>query len=373
MLVLKKRTKRTKIFILSSLVLLVFIAGVPINIDPFVRTKKEVNALHLSGEWTLGDITITGNWSSTISQDWCFYENGSYIIENVTCGSIFITNTTEAFQIRNCVFYSMSYSTNRGIVLRNASNGIIRDNINWNCTYGVQMIDGSNITISNNIFLDSSEYIYLIGASSVRVENNDIIVADYGWGIFMTDSNDIWIAGNHINGNARPCYGIYALVSDMIIYNNSFSDLSSGIEIITYNCTISENIISDCTNPIQALNSFIFSIINNDIKRAGDIGIEFLECGDGQISHNRLQNIRNEGIYLERTNFTTVFNNTIQSQLNCIKQVECEGNTIENNSCQIISSSIVLGYEMIVVMLGVSILIGVTIILKKRSSNKILY
>ena len=92
------------------------------------------------------------NWTWTAGNySWCYFDNGYYIIENVTIDAngsptgsgILINNSkNDYFIIRNCtIFNADSYFLDSGIWLENTNNGTIENNNCSNNHQGIYLIN----------------------------------------------------------------------------------------------------------------------------------------------------------------------------------------------------------------------------------------
>ncbi|MFX1503218.1 MAG: hypothetical protein ACFFDH_19815, partial [Promethearchaeota archaeon] len=73
------------------------------------------NSIKKAGFWNLSQIYINdasgNNWAWAATQDWCYFDNGKYIIENVTINGensgdcILIMNSNVNFIIQNCTVF----------------------------------------------------------------------------------------------------------------------------------------------------------------------------------------------------------------------------------------------------------------------------
>ncbi|MFX1392928.1 MAG: nitrous oxide reductase family maturation protein NosD [Promethearchaeota archaeon] len=195
------------------------------------------------------DGSISNNWSDTAdTYDWCYYENGYYIIENVTIDAggtgsgMFIFNSDVPFIIRNCSIYNAG----DGIFLYNVNGGQISNNIITSNTNGIHLrfySDGNFITgntLTNN-YLGINIEQYCI--SNTISENT---MTDNNGGILISDNcNDNYIISNVLNNVSSGVYiaGLYCY--NTIITENIICDSDIGIIIGTlcFNVYISGNLI----------------------------------------------------------------------------------------------------------------------------------
>ncbi|MBY9016466.1 MAG: right-handed parallel beta-helix repeat-containing protein, partial [Candidatus Lokiarchaeota archaeon] len=214
------------------------------------------------------------NWTWTAGNySWCYFDNGYYIIENVTINAnssptgsgILINNSLDVyFIIRNCTVYNAGSDIyDAGIRLQNTCNGTIIDNTctnngnngitlysssnnntlsgntaNNNTLHGIYLYNNCdfNNIINNKANDNTDQGIYLeTGCDSNNITDNIIndnnlhgIYLDYncdfnniinntanyntGHGIFLSNSDYSNITDNTINGNIQS--GIYLLGFD---------------------------------------------------------------------------------------------------------------------------------------------------------------
>ena len=196
----------------------------------------------IAGYWEIEPIDIQGNvptltWAYTASNnDWCYYEDGYYIIENVTIdgqGSyvilIDIALTSEKFIIRNCTLRNGE----TGIYMADVTNGKIYNNSIYDLWRGIQL--HSNDNCSNNVIeenviyniddigidLDSWENILNSGTNYNSIVNNNINNCS-PYGIYLESGN--YCVYNNISSNiiSNSENGIYLTSDNNIVYNNSF-------------------------------------------------------------------------------------------------------------------------------------------------------
>ena len=295
-------------------------------------------------------IVIT-NWSETAQlYDWCSFEHGSYIVENLSFSinnltALSVANTTEPFIIKNCNFTSstsLRYDT--GIKLVNSSNGIlIRNSFSFvqnsiiiensfnisvlsnevDCSEmhsapkSIRLVKCTNSSIRENLIVDSYHGIYLMNCNYTEVENNNL------------EENNWWIVSYSIN--------------NCVFYNNTISQTYSiGIAFIE-NCyfnTINENVM---TNYYQSESqdgitlwhdSSNNSIVKNKISDNGRYGIDLRDSLGNNVFNNSL--LRNKcGIRFYKSNYSTVMYNYITYYETCILETDTDFNTLEHNTCEI--------------------------------------
>jgi len=206
-----------------------------------------------AGAYTEARIHVNNNWSATnITYDWCNYQNGFYIIENVTIdaddsgSAILINNTIDYFIIRNCTTIEAGSGFDAGIKLIDVENGIITNNNCSENTYaGIRLDDCKNITITNNDFIDNQfNGIYAWnGCYNITVFNNTF---DNSERLIYTEYVFESTISNNTFGGASSNEGVHLRSSDdIIVANNTFNDLYAAM------------ILWACDNPVVSANEMI--------------------------------------------------------------------------------------------------------------------
>lgn len=334
------------------------------------RSIGDFNKLKHSSYWTLPNINIT-NWTTTnMTYDWCNYENGYYIIENLTItgvngkNGIHIENTTENFIIRNCqisegislvrvsnghfinntISFGQAYPTHTvikiGIYMGHCFNSTIKNNFingtsDWLCS-AIMMYICNNIIIDENK-LCSNDYHAQIrshgldiqgGCENSRVINNTIFNNDYG--ISATQSYLCEINENRISNSL---YGIRVSGNNYTISNNTIKNSDvNGIFLGGFNNSVFNNKLDENDIGIKVRASYNI-ISNNTIQNYNDYGLYFEESNYNIISNNTIQKSELYGIYLESSNHSFITGNFITYKIGCIKENNCFGNFIEDNIC----------------------------------------
>ncbi len=229
--------------------------------------------------------------SGTISDP--FVIEGKRILSYDTV-AIYIVNTTKYCIIRNN--YIEGKRNNSAILIRNASNITIQNNIIFNNSAGVKIENSKDITINNNNFTDNDYGIYLFNSSSivvrgnkivkereiennkdgiflylskeVNVEENKIINNDYGTWIGL--SSDCSLNNNLIQKSKKDGIAIYYSRSMKIQGNKVVENVESGIRIFTFssNVLVSENNVSNNGYGIYITGSSNNVIFNNFFRNS---------------------------------------------------------------------------------------------------------
>lgn len=367
------------------------------------RTIGDFNKLKHSSYWTLPNIHIT-NWTTTnMTYDWCNYENGYYIIENVSItgvdgkNGIRIENTTENFIIRNCqinegvqlwrvksgqiinntIYFGYSYGLGVGnqiaIYMNYCSNTTIRNNFindtysgSFNLIYGFLMYLCNNITlVENYLFTFNNRYsrgVSLQGGDHIKVINNTIHNFDIG-----IDNHAVKLSKVIYNNVYNSRNGIIVHGNNHIISNNTIKNsLLRGIYSFGSNHSIFNNKLVENERGIEVRRASYNIICNNSIQDSSDYGIYFEESNYNNITNNNIQKSEKYGIYLESSNHSIITGNYITYKIGCIKEVNCYGNFISDNVC-IKIPGLIFGYYPLLVLgiLSMTIFLIIKFKLKK--------
>ncbi len=347
-----------------------------------LRTIEEVDNLKHSNYWTLPNIYIT-NWTTTnITYDWCNYENGYYIIENLTIigvngkNGIHIENTTENFIIRNC-------KINKGISLLRICNGhFINNSISFGQAYltgtvikiGIYMGYCFNSTIKNNFINGTTDWlssaIMMYNCANIIVNENTLSSNEYFGGIYsygldIQASENVRVINNTIYDNK---FGIRAVQSYLCkIIKNRIRNAEYGIIVDGNNHSIYNNTINNCNVNGIFLEGFNNSVFNNKMDN-NEIGIR-VRASYNIISNNTILKSELYGIYLEDSNHNLITGNFISYKRTCIKEVNCYGNFIKDNICHKIPGPII-GYHLWII-LWILIITNIIVLKIKLKKSKI--
>lgn len=272
--------------------------------DPPMGNKiRYAGAYNLTGT----PIVIDGNsqWASTAAgNDWCYFDSGYYIIENVTIDGlqsdscITIMNSNTPFIIRNCTLYNAywdgpePYKPPAGIYMEEVENGVLtNNNCSYNSGYGVWALNCAHLVISHNIFsnntgagmrtyFDDSDEIY--GNTAFCNEGGGIEVFECNYtNVF---NNEIY---EHTGMGIYLSNGLYNTATNNTLYNDS-----PGIYISDDNSTITLNNISDCGGGITLVGAYHNNVSKNVIKNSLYRGIK-VDRGSNKFWLNYLYNLEN--------------------------------------------------------------------------------
>ena len=357
------------IFVLSLNILfpaMEFNSTINESIEPIKFPKQ-------SAGFDVSFIHVDGNWTDTTSYDWCYFESGYYIIENVTIDAsnsptgsgILINNSkNDYFIIRNCmVFNADDIFFDSGIWMENTNNGTIFNNDFSDNNLGIYLIgcEKNNImdnTVNNNgyngIYLDTDCFNNNITGNTANNNiygiqlyrncdynnvslNNVAFNEDYG--IYLnshtSSCDNNLLVNNIVNDNNR--YGIYFTQDNnenSVINNTIFNNLYAGVYVhrghynnLTGNVIYENEVgidLADCDNMIITDNT-----VNNNLQ----IGIIVQYNSDNNVVKNNTVNQNDLGIRLDNCDYNNVTGNILYGNNWCIYETDCIGNIIEYNDC----------------------------------------
>ncbi|MFX0037173.1 MAG: right-handed parallel beta-helix repeat-containing protein [Candidatus Hermodarchaeota archaeon] len=397
--------------------------------DQIEKIPKSSGYWNLTGSQILIDDRLsTKNWTYTASiYPWCSGSgtwNDPYIIENVWIdgqglGScIEIRYSSKYFIIRNCTLSNSGSVSDAdgGIKLLEVDNGkLINNTCSNNKANGIFLYHGMHINISGNLINSNdqcglksiisyhniftlnnishnSNGIYLTGEPNNTISDN-IINNNYNNGIILNGTRKTNILNNSIHNNNNS--GIYVnqcidiIISNNEIYNNNYSgveiDNTQGIIISNnsissneygiyleryYSNTIFDNTVSfNRDTGIVILNSINNNIIKNNVNN-NEIGIYFENSNSNYIMENNINNNTNWGLYLVKSNYNSISNNEVCDNFKPLEEVECEGNTFNNNNWCIDKNGFPPEIVVIIVISIAGIIFAVGMIVFRRKTSK---
>ncbi len=292
----------------------------------FLNDPKE------SGDYTESfihiDGSISGNWSATTTEDWC-YGQGTweepYIIENVTIDAsssptgigILIENSNVYFVIEQC---TISNAGGAAIRLQNVVNGHLMENNLSHNNGGIKVHAGENNQIIDNIVTFNEQYgLDLTNGLGNNIFDNTIS-HNNGWGMFIYESNQTTITRNNVNANAQM--GILVEsdsdTTDNNIITNNTVNYNGWNGIYLEKCrysTISGNILEDNDQSgITLIHSDYNEVLENEIHY-NSVGIDLDSSNHNNISGNTAS-YNNNGIMLnENSDNCILYLNNIEGNL----------------------------------------------------------
>ena len=400
------------------------------NLNDKNKTNLKIAGSWEIGPIEIDDNDPLKNWTMTAATyDWCS-GNGTfsnpYVIENITINGvgsyycISIVNSDAYFNINNCtLFNSGGESHSGGLNLGYANNGKITNN---NCSFnmvGIYLNSSHNNVISGNIVSNNSfQGIYLYAQCNdnkiinntinfnavesnwggIRIKNsynnviyNNNVSYNAGRGMDLVYIYNSEIVNNIANGNAE---GIAVQASEnisvssnkvqgnrngMFIYNdkncNVFNNTAvlnewTGLEIErVVNVTVAKNIVSYSQTGISLRGSNVYECYNNtvtaNIVKNNYYGMYIRGVNNSKVIGNNITS-NYYGIALGYTNRIIVSGNNLIGNDICIIEVDCEGNIIEDNYCDIEEPPNIPGYNLLLLIGAISVVSLIIVVIQKR-------
>jgi len=181
---------------------------------------------------------------------------------------IYIGNVTRHFEIRDCYlhdsgFFGLFYYKHYGLVLLNVQNGSVMANtVSYNFDSGIIIDSSYNTTVTNNM-ISSSDWGYgieILSSNDIFIENNT--VESCRGGIGLEDSEDSFLSENIVFNNDNGGIAIIGVNNCMIIKQNISYNGGSGISISSsFNISFLDNILYHDYSGVEILpgsKDFIF-------------------------------------------------------------------------------------------------------------------
>ncbi|MHA1212507.1 MAG: ABC transporter substrate-binding protein, partial [Candidatus Heimdallarchaeota archaeon] len=323
-----------------------------------------------------GDYT----WAEASNQPWCSgqgTEFDPYLIENIVIDGqsmefcLEIRNSVVYFILSNCTFFN-SY---QGLKLSNVANGFIGGNFSNNFGSGISLISCSNLVISNTTTSDNGDSGITLSNTNNSWFLDNSIDNNLQTGIFTYESNDNLFLGNILRNNGM--FGIYVhgksnqflenlmygtgfilspvsiasysmedipvsnLLDGKPIYfyrdmiNLDYGDFINAGQVMLYNCndsSVANLVISNGTIGIYMVNCNRNAIQDISISKT-IAAIYLVQSNHITINHCSLIDNIQMGIYLDRSNYTSISGNLIyNTPYNGITIYQSTNNIIfENN------------------------------------------
>ncbi|MFX0044106.1 MAG: nitrous oxide reductase family maturation protein NosD [Candidatus Hodarchaeota archaeon] len=355
-----KSKKNLKLIVLISLLIFFALAiMITINISLITGDKnvnnfdpEKLRTVGISGKIYIDDDNPSINWTVAKKNGICT-GNGTYsdpyIIEDLEIdggGSgygISIENSNAYFKIENCSIYNVEWGADAGIRLLNVNNSQLIGN---DCSYSqlgivlgdVRDYSGGcyNNTITGNIVNNNRGGIYLIDSYNNTLSGNT--ANNNTWsGIYLISSNYIIVSGNTMKDNKMCGINIGGSHYNLIVSGNIISDNDmQGLWMDeSFNNTISGNIMNNNNlSGICLIDSSYNIISGNTAIYNKECGIVLFQSNDNTISGN-IASYNRWGIILYESNYNTVSgNNLIRNDDECIAELNCQGNIINDNNCK---------------------------------------
>ncbi|MBD3255930.1 MAG: hypothetical protein GF383_12610 [Candidatus Lokiarchaeota archaeon] len=346
------------------------------------QSDHDIESVRSSGYWSLTRIHIDNNWTVTSGKSWCNYEDGYYVIENVTIDAqgsgsgIMVENSNDPFIIQNCTLInSGSSSKNAGIFINRTKNGIVRNNTIKNNFKGVYLLEYSEeIVVDNNTFIDNENcaihlyvgcvYNEIKGNNFYRnkygiainsgpyspCDNNTIIdnnIEDHLEGISISDCSNNKIINNEIIN--ATWYGIsFAAQSrdceNHTVIGNKVSESDRGIFSDSFfskvhnNFTFSGNVIKSNDYGIYLREMYNMTFSLNTVTNSKYVAIQFIYLEDSSVFGNYVNNNTSTAVYIVNGKRSMVYNNDVSDNLwTGFHLINVDDSSFSNN--QIINNS----------------------------------
>lgn len=247
----------------------------PIRID----NNAELAAEAVNGSGTAGDPYIIEDWE----------------IDGTGMGyCVYIGNTTNHFEVRNCILHDANgagnrpwppYYSNSGIQLHNVTNGVVEGNSFSSNGNGIFLYQSHNNKISKNTVDDCWYGIWLEASDNNEINNNTVTNNNEGFDICWTMNNVL--VNNTVTSNDG--YGIRLRTCNRytFINNNTISENGEGVWIddsrsnppfynnnnTLFNNTISYNDVGLRVHPLSNFTTIYHNnFIYNSVHQAYDNG-----------------------------------------------------------------------------------------------------
>jgi parallel beta-helix repeat protein len=198
----------------------------------------------------------------------CYQASFSYIDGDQTTSNYGIYNSGyDNFQLINCTIKEF----NRGVLIENAENNIIRNNVIEDSTNsGIRIRYSDEIFIEENLLTNNGLGMTYWGTGGMNILDNEISYnGDQGIGNGWDDENDF--SYKTINGNN--------------IHHNTGAGISTGSDNLTVIGNHIHNNGASGLNPIYSVNILVE---NNIVHDNGYTGINANSIGEGIISGNEV-------------------------------------------------------------------------------------
>ena len=283
----------------------------------------------------------------------------------------------------NTINYTTSH-VSEAIELSSVYDTVVSENILfYNNRWGIDVAMCNNITIKQNIITDNGDSCFSISYSSFcNISNNEAIETSTTGtvtndGIWMRDSVNCTVNENNISGYIVNGINLRRSIDINITANILTNIFANGIKLEenSSNIMIFNNIINKSErNGIYLEDNcednriFNNSIIGNQYS-ANDYGVYLFQSNKNSIFQNYL-NKTAFGIYLVCSNSNHVFKNTIKNYIECIIEINCTNNIIENNYCEINTNSElgISGFDTLLLLVIISFLTAILIRKKLKNS-----
>ena len=260
-------------------------------------------------------IIITDTTVHYVIRDCLLYQGSRLDGSPLTCGA-WLLNAPNGI-IENCAFLAFSGDDIRaegsrievtdcrfsgpgayGIYLREAGGSIVTGNVfeNMSSGVGVCLLASPDCQVTSNTFIEVSQSVRSEGCDGCIVRYNHITGGTDA--IYAYGCDGIVIDGNTVSGNGEGTGLWVGYSQNAVVMNNTFSDLSVGMNVRTSQGAISNNTVTGCDDGVLMGNCISTSFIGNDVSDNGGFGLWLMNnCYWNTISNNVFVNNLNNAIY----------------------------------------------------------------------------
>ena len=300
-------------------------------------------------------------WDEAALEAWCSglgTVNDPYIVKNLNIdgkdeGSCFeIRNSNVSAIIQYCDFFNAGYFANKFYA-------------------GIKLFNVSNIQIINNTCSNNNGFgIYITNSNNITLEGNQVKKNGHGQfynynGIVFYNSDYNRIIRNDISNNGAKGIRLDVSNYNILIDNSIFSSGNYGI--YTYFChnnTIHKNTVAYNSWSIGIYYSDYHNISENLIKNS-EVGVFCQHSDYNIITQNRIRTCT-QGIYLLQSDYNSVLRNSLADYKYCIDEELCVGNLISDNNCE----KAISGYDLYLLLIFSFMISSVIILLYYRRKSQ---
>ncbi|NVM19263.1 MAG: right-handed parallel beta-helix repeat-containing protein [Candidatus Lokiarchaeota archaeon] len=305
--------------------------------------------------------------------------SGNQLTNNYAVG-IGNSNSNNTIVIGNTIDYNSI-----GIDLWKSNNTLVSGNIMNECglrIFGnIELLSSNNID-TTNIVNGKQLYYYTneIGLKSNNFTNagqvilincndssiSDLDVSHSSRGILLYNCNKNNISGNIANNNL---YGISLdnCNNNTISGNEANDNFWNGIDLWGSNNNIITGNTANRNSAGIGLWKSNYSIITGNILSSNIYYGIWLEMSNNNTISGNTATSNAIGLFLDNSNYNRVTGNNLIENDECISEVDCEGNLLENNDCN--ETPAIIGYDLLY-LLGSICLVSMILLRKTKLSKK---
>lgn len=305
------------------------------------------------------DTNFSNDWDDYSSAyEWCYMENGAWIIENVSLNGFNITiSSNRSFIIRNSLIQNVE-EKNAIEITDSGEFTIVNNTINNTKGIAVKLSNCNDFNISNNSIYNTSQYysgsipfggkaIDLLNCINGTFDNNTVNSGLFGLSI-AENNIDVSIINNSIGNNIYSGISIKAAQNITILNNELFG--KNTLDILDRNGVIYNYTIVNGSNKVDGKPLIYYQDVSGlqseDFSNAGqvillncsntvmdklDVPIHCYFCNDTTISNNTIDSF-NFAINFQKCNETKLLNNDILNNAYGVYLINNNRSKIEGNS-----------------------------------------